>query len=294
METPYLSIVVASRNDNHGGDLNERTQACIDSLSNQAEEFNIPIEVVMVDWNPPAGKPLLHDVIDHSRIHFRSIIVPREIHLECGEMAKRFPLYQMTAKNVGIRRAKGQFVLATNVDIFFSNELMHALKFQDLEQGNIYRAYRYDAKEGTRSLDGIQGRLIRINLSAKEELCTNACGDFQLMHRDDWGHLRGYYEKDLFSIHIDSMLEYHAYYNGLKEKIFRPPKVIYHVEHKGGWVPGVEKSKEYNRMNDEKIKKLSYDDLISIASLMAKQNGNFHYNKPDWGFRDRVFDEKID
>ena len=30
----------------------------------------------------------------------------------------------MIAKNAGIRRARGQFVLATNIDIIFSNELV--------------------------------------------------------------------------------------------------------------------------------------------------------------------------
>ena len=38
--------------------------------------------------------------------------------------ADRLPLFQMIAKNVGIRRAKGQFVLATNIDILFSDELI--------------------------------------------------------------------------------------------------------------------------------------------------------------------------
>jgi len=32
-------------------------------------------------------------------------------------------LYQMIAKNAGIRRARGEYVLATNIDILFSSEL---------------------------------------------------------------------------------------------------------------------------------------------------------------------------
>lgn len=290
MERPYLSIVMASRNDNHGGDLNKRTQSCINSLSEQINRFKIPTEIIMVDWNPPPGKKLLHNIIKHKHCHFRSIVVPPEVHNQYSQ-AELFPLYQMIAKNVGIRRARGEFILVTNVDIFFSNSLMQTLARQNLKKGIIYRAFRYDAKPGMRTLKEVQDNLIRINLSYQEELCTNACGDFQLLHRSDWFDLRGYYEADLFSIHIDSLFEYHAYYNGRLEYIFRPPKVIYHVEHTGGWIPGIEQSKEYNRMNDEKIKKMSYSDFLNIVSMMAKRTPPFSYNGPSWGLSEMEFEE---
>lgn len=291
MERPYISVVVASRNDNHGGDLNERTQSCITTLGDQAEKYGVSLEVVMVDWNPPDDKPPLYDIIDHSNVAFRSITVPTEIHQRYGQ-ADLFPLYQMIAKNVGIRRSRGYFVIATNVDIFFSNDLMREIAKKELKKNLLYRAYRYDAEFGTRSLEGIDKKLIRINLSYEDELCTNACGDFQMMHRDNWHELRGYYEGDLFSIHLDSMFEYHAYYNGFMEHIFRPPRVTYHVEHDGGWVPGVENSKTYNRMNDTKIKKLSYNDFLQIVSAMAKKEPPFHYNVESWGLRDDELQEQ--
>ena len=289
-DRPYLSIVMASRNDNHGGDLNERTQACISSLATQFKKYDISAEIVMVDWNPPDDRPLLHEIIDHHNIPFRSIVVPKEMHSRYGQ-SELFPLYQMIAKNAGIRRAHGEYVIATNVDIFFSNDLMREIGKKELTPGKLYRAYRYDAKKGVRSLKDASSNLIRINLSYNDELCTNACGDFQMMHKDDWHRLRGYYEGDLFSIHIDSMFEYHAVYNEYPERIFTPPRVTYHIEHDGGWIPGVENAKGYNRMNDTKIKKLSYDDLLSIVSKMARKTPPFHYNNEGWGLRDDKLQE---
>ena len=56
----------------------------------------------------------------------RFIEVPPEVHRRFAH-AEALPLYQMIAKNVGIRRARGQFVLATNIDILFSNELARFL-----------------------------------------------------------------------------------------------------------------------------------------------------------------------
>lgn len=290
MERPYLSVVMTSRNDNHGGDLNERTQACIDSLSNQIEKYNLSAEVVMVDWNPPEDKPLLHEIIKHDRCRFRSIIVPPSIHQTYGQH-DRFPIYQMTAKNVGIRRARGHFIVATNVDIFFSDDIIKEISSRKLKKGILYRCFRFDSKPGMRTLHDVKSNLIRINLSNKDELCTNACGDFQMMHRDHWHDLRGYYEADLFSIHIDSLFEYHAVCNGFKEFVYEPPKVVYHVEHTGGWTPGIEQSKEYNRMNDTKIKKLDYETFLNIVSMMEKTPPPFQYNSENWGFGDEEFEE---
>jgi hypothetical protein len=50
----------------------------------------------------------------------------------------------MIAKNAGIRRARGQFVLATNLDIVFSPELMQFLASRQLDPRAMYRMDRYD------------------------------------------------------------------------------------------------------------------------------------------------------
>jgi hypothetical protein len=50
----------------------------------------------------------------------------------------------MIGKNVGIRRARGQFILATNIDILFSEELMALIAARKLEPGKMYRVDRYD------------------------------------------------------------------------------------------------------------------------------------------------------
>jgi len=50
----------------------------------------------------------------------------------------------MIAKNVGIRRARGEFVLATNIDILFSDALMKRLARRDLRSDTLYRIDRYD------------------------------------------------------------------------------------------------------------------------------------------------------
>ena len=146
-ESPYLSIVAVSRNDDHGGRLLERMQQFIDCLNEQVNHFQIPVELILVEWNPPSDRPSLEAVITwpSSSQYFtiRIVTVPSEIHKKF-QNSDKLPLFQMIGKNVGIRRANGQFILATNVDILFSNELMKYLSERQLKSGCFYRTNRID------------------------------------------------------------------------------------------------------------------------------------------------------
>jgi hypothetical protein len=147
MPAPYLSVVVASRNDNHGGDMLGRMQAFIDCWIEQAKRYNLSSEIIVVEWNPPADRPKLIDALrwpaGASPCEIRFVEVPREVHERFPNSAA-IPLHQMIAKNVGIRRARGQFVLVTNLDIIFSPALMQFFAERRLEAGVMYRLDRLD------------------------------------------------------------------------------------------------------------------------------------------------------
>ena len=144
---PHLSIVAASRNDDHGGNLLTRTQAFVDGLAGQCERHRIDAELVLVEWNPPEDRPSLAEVLDWTackgRLPVRIITVPQALHdrLE-GPAAMAF--HQFIAKNAGIRRARGDFILSTNIDVLFSDALMETLGPGRLEQDRFYRCDRYD------------------------------------------------------------------------------------------------------------------------------------------------------
>lgn len=146
--TPYLSIVVASRNDNHGGDMLKRMCIFVNGLIYQTQQYRLPVELIIVEWNPPQNSSLLKEVLPkppegHPYIEVKYIVVPPEIHQDY-RFASVIPLYQMIAKNVGIRRAKAKFILCSNVDLLFSDELFAQLSKQNLQQDCFYRANRCD------------------------------------------------------------------------------------------------------------------------------------------------------
>jgi hypothetical protein len=155
MTQPYISVVVAARNDNHGGNMLGRMQAFLDSWMAQSERYGLESEIVVVEWNPPGSRPRLIDALrwpdKPGPVEVRFVEVSPELHAALSKTApssEAIPLHQMIAKNAGIRRSRGEFVLATNLDIVFSPELMHFLAQRRLERGAMYRMDRYDVANG--------------------------------------------------------------------------------------------------------------------------------------------------
>jgi hypothetical protein len=142
----HLSVVATSRNDNHGGYLTQRTQHFVDGFVAQCRRHQLRAELLLVEWNPPADRPPLAEDLRWPAAggpcDIRIVTVPREMHAALAHSGK-LPLYQMIAKNVGIRRARGRFVLATNIDILFSDEVMLAMRDR-LRAGCLYRVDRHD------------------------------------------------------------------------------------------------------------------------------------------------------
>jgi len=143
---PKLSIVVTSRNDSNNPNDIRRMQVFIDGIMDQTRRFAINSELILIEWNPPQNRPGLADVLEwpvHEFCPIRIIKVPYEIHSQFKNSVN-IPLFQMIAKNVGIRRARGTFVLATNIDILFSDQLMKFLSSKRLKKKRMYRIDRYD------------------------------------------------------------------------------------------------------------------------------------------------------
>lgn len=141
-----VSFVVTSRNDDHGGDMLHRFQMFADALLEQANRHSLSGELIVVEWNPPSG-PRLHEAlklrVKSDCFAIRFIEVPLEAHGRIRN-ADVIPLFQMIAKNVGIHRARGEFILATNPDLLFSDALISFLASGNLLSDVMYRIDRHD------------------------------------------------------------------------------------------------------------------------------------------------------
>lgn len=147
VDKPYVSFVMGARNDTYGGDFLHRIQVSIGSLLEQAKRYDLDAEFIIVEWNPPEDRARLAQAIKWpegmKKNSVRIIEVTKENHLTLPN-SNKMPMFEYIAKNTGIRRARGEFIVSTNPDLMFSNELIEFMAQKKLSKDNFYRIDRFD------------------------------------------------------------------------------------------------------------------------------------------------------
>lgn len=143
-----LSIVVCTRNDNHGGYLTERSNNFLNYLAYKLKKFSITdTELIIVEWNQIKNNKPLKDLLDFEKIKketsVKILTVNEDLHNKFKN-SNKLHFYQMIAKNVGIRNASGKFVLCTNIDVIFNDNFFLFLKQNKLQEKTLYRLARHD------------------------------------------------------------------------------------------------------------------------------------------------------
>ena len=355
------SFIVATRNDNHGGNMKEKNQFFINRWINGVKKYNLNCELIIVDWNSkiPLRKTLKNSLLKKNQI-VKIIEVPNSIHKKF-QNSKKINFFQMVAKNAGARRANGKFLIFTNIDIVFSEEFFYYLKNNTNNNKTIYRAdrhdfdlknlknseisedkikkltthihkknYSYDIKKNKKyylrktpihlvqysyisiivilrnflkliidiltnflkfniTINFLKLYIKRISINLKlfrdlininnlktlfnKKLHTNACGDFTMIDKQSFYKMKGYYEFDGFSWHIDSLLLFKAYYY-LKLNFINLNFPIYHINHEPG-----KKYSSKGKISIKKIKKVKLN-FINDQQLLKLIN-NYRCNKFD-------------
>jgi hypothetical protein len=294
----------------------------VTGLLEQARRCGLRAELVIVEWNPPTDRPRLREVlrwpVDRGPCRVRVIEVPTEIHRRF-DPSDRLPLFQMIGKNVGIRRAQGHFILATNMDILFSDEIVRFFASGPLMRGRMYRVDRYDvrldvrnhvsidqqllhcpynvtriySREGTRilgeevgaaqmlkrRLGAFRHRVERSIRFADRPLHTNACGDFTLMAREHWYGVRGYPEFAVRAFKLDGLLCYAAHYSGARETILKDPMRIYHIDHVARCDGLLAATSEENPISNDSVPQLSRAQYNIWVEQMRRERRPIIFNQ---------------
>ncbi|MCG3167505.1 MAG: hypothetical protein POELPBGB_03297 [Bacteroidia bacterium] len=149
MSNPYLSIVIAGRNDNYGGDFRERLQHCFNQAFIQLTQHKIQSEIIFVNYNPlpePDIQQFIEWKTSNKFISVKIITVPQAVHAVLLEKVRRksVPMLEYCAKNAGIRKAKGDYILCINPDIVLPKQFFKSV-FK-LQKNSYYCADRIDFK----------------------------------------------------------------------------------------------------------------------------------------------------
>lgn len=241
----YLSIVAVGSNAGYGGNFLERMQAWADNLYRLIDRCELDADITIVEWAPPTDRPQIHEVIKFAG-PVKIITVPREIHDRLpNPHGERF--FEYIAKNVGIRRASGRFILSTNPDNIYSETLIDRLR--DLRSNCFYRVDRRDIKDGrVFMINYADGSVINGTRQENENVACpdadgcanypslgtvplihfNASGDFIMMAKSKWESIKGHPEVP-YSLTVDGQTLYLAAKIGLQQVIL--PEPMYHQDH---------------------------------------------------------------
>ena len=239
---PFLSIVVTGRHDNYGGDFNERFFTALRFNHQRLAERHVAFEVILVEWNPIPDRPTLSEVVARECPELggvlRRVVVPAEYHRALTQNP-RIPYLEYPAKNVGLRRATGSFVLVSNTDILLGHHVVDVIASRRLRPGVVYRAPRYDIKLGADQLrigwDALQNPANHIRRpTLSPPLYAGGSGDFALADRETFHVLRGYNEVYRAGRHgIDHNFLVKAHGAGVAIEDIGGP--VYHINHVGSY-----------------------------------------------------------
>lgn len=270
------SVILASKNDNYGGNLHKRTTMALTSLIEHHDE------VVFVDWKTVDGNGVIPNIkknLPHTK-KLKWVQVPKDLLKKNYSAIANYTIIESIGRNVGIRRTENDFIVSTNIDIIST-----PLDFNQLNTNTFYTVQRRDVDESFHlsfeNYESLYSHLIsnrdsfnpkpRINTEQNEDkwsliICP---GDYQIGHRDIWFDMKGFEESVLFGCGIDSNVMKKASFSSNIQVL---EHYIFHLNH----------GKTADRDEDESVPPMS--DQKSIINNFTKTT-----NSDNWG----MFDEDL-
>lgn len=137
-----ISVVTAGRDPSYGTNLIERTMIAYKRNMAIVSHNNIDVDWVFIEWNPT--EELISTWLASQGV--RCYIVPTNIHddLVHPAIADRYLFMEGFAKNVGMRKAKHEWMIVSNVDNLYSPDIWDFIKQEKFDSTVMYRAERRD------------------------------------------------------------------------------------------------------------------------------------------------------
>ncbi|OHS99024.1 hypothetical protein TRFO_08576 [Tritrichomonas foetus] len=306
-DKPFVSIVIVGRHDGFSNGFEERTQHFFTSISQHLK--NAPLanfEIVFVDYATPTENKKLSEIFQFDETlkkKIRFINVPVKSHYRLNrELNAKVSFYEYIAKNIGIRRAKGKFILTTNPDNLYNSDFFDKIQRKQFNDGILYRTNRFSCKEGikyninelihilndtpwslndqfelaSRCPTNLKGTSFEISVSSlQKDAWPCGAGDFLMMSAKMWDAVGGFNEFP-GNANVDALLlgKMMKFVPGYIRFMMRAPIVHQYHPRKNIFRPAVRNHEEMMR---------SY-----ACSCECKILGKFQDND-NWGLNDETY-----
>jgi hypothetical protein len=262
------SVILASRNDNYGGNLHKRTTMALTSLIEHHDE------VIFVDWKTKNGEGVISNIknnLPHTK-KLKYIQVPKELLLEKYPHLANYTMIESISRNIALRRTQNDYVISTNIDIVTT-----PLDDSVLKENVFYTVPRRDVEESLHlsfnDYESLYNHLStnrdsfrhkeRIGSDTDKWSLINCCGDYQIGHKNVWNQMKGFEESVLFGCGIDTnVMKKASFYSDIQVL----DHYIFHLNH----------GKTGDRDEDESVPPMS--DQNSIIRDFTETT-----NSDNWG-----------
>lgn len=259
--TPYISFVIAFRNDNYTENAIAKFNFALNVLLEQLDKAKIESEIIIVDWNSPdPKKPLLDEINISYKSDYISVClyeVDYAIHKRFKGHEKKGLIGEIAA-NVGIRRSRGKFVINKTSDTFYSQELINFLSLRELKENRAYRVDRIDTDGSfpipSKWQEYFDRNIIIRKSSPKNTIHTKACGDFLLLNRKIWFLIKGFPESStVLNLGADGEALHASIGSGASQEYLKGPICLYKLSHHKMYSS---RTGSADTKNDNKLKQL--------------------------------------
>lgn len=280
-----ITVVIVSRDDNYGGNLQRNAIVCLRNM------INVMDEVIYVDWKPFNNVSLIDSIRDYlpKTGKLKHIKVEREHIEEYIPECIDYPIVEVVGRNVGIRHATGDWIISTNIDIIcyrpnvkkYNKDCFYVGRRRDVRIGDNWTVP--DIEHYVRNLSAndypqkqysvIDGKPVW----DKDDIWSLVvcCGDFQIAHKTLWNGIKGFEESLTGRCAADGNVMKKANISGFMTGVDNEV-LIYHLLH------------EENVVDREPGEYLPKNNMWeSLAGW------NTPTNKADWGMGDIDFFEEI-
>ena len=293
----YVSFIGYNRNDNYTPNNKVIYNAALNLLLQQLKDYKIPSEIIIVEWNYLEDEVPFSDTLkitvetDYTKI--RIIRVPPSYHKKFKNWKQR-PFHPGAALNVGIKRAKGEFLLPMACDTFFTNAIFEFISKQTLRDNRFYRCDRHDVAsivlanivgdknkffEGCRKHTKIHHTYLNMPPMFRiPSLHTNACGDFCLASRKLYEEVRGYKEGgDTGALDTDSLVVHSLYGMGIKQVLLPENCKVYKIFHEKSTARSLKVTwSKWQTLLDKVL--MRFDPQMALSSRMLLNYPKRHFS----------------
>jgi hypothetical protein len=232
-----VSIVVTSRNDGYGGNLELRASYALNTMLQNYDE------VIYVDWNSPNEESLIKNLPLMRTGRLRHIQLTKNDIEKINPTLLNYPIVEVLGRNIGIRRATSDWVVSSNIDIMPSKidtKLLNQDFLYTVSRKNVPVEYFLNNKEfsiqfcvnNSNNFDSVP-KILNGDWAGKKDpwSLTACCGDFQLANKFLWNKMRGFEEAMVFRDFADTNLMKKGIIYGVGAELLDID--IFHLNHGG-------------------------------------------------------------